>query len=250
MSDINFTDLCDKAFEGKTEEVLSAVNLDPTLATRADFQGSTLMIYSCVANDNHLLVQGLVEKGANVNARDIHSWNALMMASRQGYIAVCSVLLSAGADFDSNNQYFSALSLAALFDHLQVCLLLIKCRANLMLVLSDGKTALDVYGTGNPGLSSAEIEQRRSILWTAFEHGPHPDMCWKRRWPMMNVMTGCGFRPLKAKLLELILQSDALFKRGELPPPIVLDSPEKRRAYYMGLIFACDGLLRLIVSFL
>ena len=37
---------------------------------------------------------------------------------------------------------------------------------------------------------------------------------------------------------------------AEVPPPVVLDTPEKRRAYYMGQVLSNDGLLRLVVSFL
>jgi hypothetical protein len=201
-------------------------------------------------HDNHHLVQGLLERGSNVHAWNIFYRNALIQASISGHIAIITILLNNGADPDSNNQNYSPLSFAAYYNNLQVCLLLISRGANLMLHLTRG-TALDVYGNyKRPILTLAEIEQRREILRNAFIQGPHPDMCWKRRWPIMNVMTGCGFRPLAKKLLELELQRDALFKRGELPLPIVLDSPEKRRAYYMGLIFSCDGLLRQIVAFL
>jgi hypothetical protein len=37
---------------------------------------------------------------------------------------------------------------------------------------------------------------------------------------------------------------------AEVPPPVVLDTPEKRRAYYMGQVLSNDGLLRLVVTFL
>ena len=52
------------------------------------------------------------------------------------------------------------------------------------------------------------------------------------------------------QLLELELQRVALSARGGLPPPTVLDTPERRRAYFMGQVFGNDGLLRLIVMFL
>ena len=37
---------------------------------------------------------------------------------------------------------------------------------------------------------------------------------------------------------------------AEVPPPVVLDTPEKRRAHYMGQVLSNEGLLRLVVSFL
>jgi hypothetical protein len=59
-----------------------------------------------------------------------------------------------------------------------------------------------------------------------------------------------GFSPLAVRLLELELQRVALSARAGLPPPTVLDTPERRRAYFMGQVFGNDGLLRLIVLFL
>jgi hypothetical protein len=234
-----FNRLCDMAANGRTVEVLAAVDQDRRLATRAQRDGWTLLMWACLCgHDNPQLAQGLLEKGANVHARNSISWDALMFASRDGHIAVCTVLLDHGADPDSNCRWISALSNAARYDRLQVCLLLISRRANLMLALTYG-TALAIYGERkyNPRLTPDELEQRRATLRTAFEQGPHPDMCWKRRWPMMSVMAGCGFRPLAATIA-----SDTT--------PIVLDTPEQRRAYYMQIIFRSDRLLRMIVSFL
>ena len=256
MSDIDFELLCRKARDGKTAEVLEAVDQDRRLAIRTDFiSGWTLLFWACLGrNDNPLLAQGLLERGAYV-----HSW-VLMTASQKGHIAVCAVLLDHGAHPDSNDQYCSALSIAACNDNLQLCLLFISRRANLMLALKGG-TALDVYGKfAHRRLSLVEIKERRSIiktalerrstLQTAFIQGPHPSMCWARRWPMMDLMTGCGFHPLPDKLLLLQMQSIALSSSREIRLLTVLDTPEKRRAYYMGLIFASDGLLRQIVAFL
>jgi len=259
MSDIDFELLCRKARDGKTDEVLAAVDHDRKLVIRSDFiSGWTLLYWTCLGrHDNPLLAQGLLERGANVHAWSNNGNDVLMTASQKGHIAVCTVLLDHGAHPDSNDKYCSALSIAACNDNLQLCLLFISRRANLMLALNGG-TALDVYGKfAHLRLSLVAIEERRSImqtalerrstLQTAFKQGPHSSMCWKRRWPMMNVMTGCGFHPLPDKLLLLQMQSIALC--GKIPP-IVLDSPEKRRAHYMDLIFACDGLLRQIVAFL
>lgn len=100
-----------------------------------------------------------------------------------------------------------------------------------------GRTALERYGKEKPpgSIHTSDKLQRRATLCAAF--------AWARRWPVMKVMTGCGFRPLAVRLLE---------QEAPLPPPapIPLDTPEQRRAYYMGLIFACDGLLRMIVLYL
>ena len=245
-----FDELCMKASERKTAEVLAAVDQDRRLATRADGFGWTLLIWACLGgHDNPQLAQGLLERGANVHARDSIGFDALMWASARGHIAVITVLLGRGADPDSNSQYYSALSRAAQNDHLQVCLLLISRRANLVLALTDG-TALDVYGDNkNPVLTPDELEQRRATLRTAFEQGPHPDMCWKRRWPFVCVLVGCDFQPLAARKAYLLMTNPPLPPDAAIPP-VPIGTPELYRAYLHGCIFAHPGFWKLIAAFL
>lgn len=244
MNSVKFTNLCEKAFFGKREKVLIALNKNPMLITRTDGSGNTLLHYVCMNSSNSvLLVKALLSRRANVHTRNVNGINPLMFASRNVDDLTCALLLDAGADPNSNNKNSSALSTAAINDRLDICLLLISRGANLMLVVNDGN-ALDIYGKNKyTKLTSCELDQRRATLRSVFI-----DYNWTRRWPMMNVMTSYGFRPLHDKLILLQIESIAL--SGKLPSPIVLDSPEKRRVYYMGLIFACDGLLRQIVAFL
>ena len=252
MSEEEFRRLCEKASEGKTAEVLAAVGQDRRLATRADGIGRTLLIYTCCGSlDNPQLAQGILQRGANVHARDSRGWDALMYASHKGHIAVCTVLLDRGADPDSNNQIYSALSLAARFDHLQVCLLLISRRANLMLALTYGVTALARYGDNkyNPRLTLDELEQRRATLPIAFEQGPHPDMCWKRRWPFVCVLVGCDFQPLAARKAYLLMINPPLPPDAAIPP-VPIGTPELYRAYLHGCILAHPGFWKLITAFL
>ena len=255
MSEEEFDRLCDKAEEGKTVEVLAAVDQDRRLATR--YAGDrTLLMYVCWGNhDNPQLAQGLLERGADVHARDRHDWDALMYASDKGHIAAITVLLDRGADPDSgdffrNYVWDSALTNAARYDHFQVCLLLISCRANLMLDSFDG-TALDRYGCykNNPRLTPDELEQREATLRTAFEQGPHPDMCWKRRWPFVCVMVDCDFQPLLARQLVLLALNPPLPPDAQIPP-IEIATPEQHRAYLHGCIFAHPGFWKIIASYL
>ena len=250
MSEEDFDELCDKAYEGKTAEVLATVDQDRRLATRAGGGGWTLLIWACRGgHDNPQLAQGLLERGANVHARRSDGWDALMCASYNGHFAVITVLLDRGADPDSNNQFVSALSLAASKDYLQVCLLLISRRANLMLALTGG-TALAVYGRNKlPELTPAELEQRRAIVLTAFKQGPHPDMCWKRRWPFVCVLVGCDFQPLAARKAYLLMINPPLPPDAVIPA-IPIGTPELYRAYLHGCIFAHPGFWKLIAAFL
>ena len=63
MSVEEFGRLCRKAYEGKTAEVLAAVDQDRRLATRADVDGWTLLLWACDgSHDNPQLAQGLLER--------------------------------------------------------------------------------------------------------------------------------------------------------------------------------------------
>lgn len=246
MSEEEFYKLCGYAsFSNTGEEVMLAVSKDSRLLSRFS-EGWSLLDYLCTGDyDNHVLADFLLKRGANMHHRIDE---LLICASKNGYIKVCSVLLDHGADPDSNNQLYSALSIAAREDNLQVCLLLISRRANLMLALTHG-TALEVYGICKWGLRPDQIKQRCAILQTAFEQGPHPDMCWARRWPFICVMVGCGFQPLKARQEQLLLENPPLPHDVSFPP-IEINTVEKYRAYLHGCIFAHPGLWCIIASYL
>ena len=72
----------------------------------------------------------------------------------------------------------------------------------------------------------------------------------------MLVVAQNNFRPLAARRLEQEMARVSLDPAihadadAEVPPPVVLDTPEKRRAHYMGQVLSNEGLLRLVVSFL
>ena len=245
LSEREFVRLCDKAYEGKTAEVLAAVDQDRRLATKANGNGWTLLICACYGdNDNPQLAQGLLERGANAHARGDSVFDALI------YVAIATWTLDHRGHRNSNSQHSSALSIAASKDHLQMCLLLISRRANLMLALVGG-TAVDRYGEVKyPSLTPPdELEQRRATVLTAFEQGPHPDMCWERRWPFVCVLVGCDLQPLAARKAYLLMINPPLPPDAVIPA-IPIGTPELYRAYLHGCIFAHPGFWKLIAAFL
>ena len=255
MDNAAFEHLSDRAGRGETEAVLEACRQHQGLVLRAGGGGSRLLHRACIGG--HLeLARGLLDLGAVVDAREVHGWDALMCASRVGHAAVVTLLLDRGADPCSRNDDYTALYLAAMYDHLQVCLILLNRGADLMAVCYGGRTALTLYGVNaNPPLSNEIKEQRREQLRVAWEAGPHPsqvqrrrDERWARRYPLMNVLTGNGFRPLAARRLQLEMERLAL--GSEMPPPEPLDTPQKLHAHLLGQVLSNAGLVRSIVSYL
>ena len=208
-------------------------------------------------NGHAAVVAVLLDNGADVNARRKGiSYDALMWASCNGHSAVVAVLLDYGADPNTRNQNCSALGLAAAFDHLPVCQLLLGRGADLLAVEEFlSRTALENYGYHSRlPLSPAILEERREALRVAFAEGPHESQVkrrrverWARRWPFMLVLAGSGFLPLEARRLEMALR---LLLVSEPSGGETAGAPLTRRDECVRIVFRADNLVRLIVSFL
>jgi hypothetical protein len=253
MSDVveltnqQFEALLDQAQRGEAETVLAAVKRDPRFANRVSEFGVGLLYWACWGG--HLeLARGLFAHGAQINARTSAGWDALMAASYNGHLAVVGLLLSKGADPNSRNAHHTALSLAAASDHLEVCLLLVSHAADLLEIVYNGKTALDIYGTGI-NLTPEVRKQRRALLRKAYDEGPHPNARWVRRWPFVCVLVGCDFQPLAARKAYLLMTNPPLPPDAAIPP-IPIGSPELYRAYLHGIVFSHPGFWKLIASYL
>jgi uncharacterized protein len=72
-------------------------------------------------------VARLLEKGADVNAKDSDGWTALMWASRNGHAETVTILLEEGADVNAKDNYFlgsTALDIAIKKEHPEIVKLL------------------------------------------------------------------------------------------------------------------------------
>lgn len=250
-----FNTISNMIYANNTEEALATVAQNPFVALQSTYDGWTLLMSACNSkSDNPQLVQFLLKKGANVNAKNNDGWNALMWASAKGHILKCTILLEYGANPNYRIEYVSAFMMVARQGCLQICLLFISYRANLMMVIQD-RTVLDWYSCGyGIKLSSSERKEHRNILLAAFDRQQR----WNRRWPIMNVIFGCSFRILDSRIKLRRKKAQHCKKRREALrrlflrelEPVSLDTPEKRRAYYMRVIFGCDDFLWNILSFL
>ena len=249
LTDGEFQALLMQAYRGETETVLAAVKRDPRLATRANESGYRLLYHACWRGRLEL-ARGLLVLGAQVNARTSAGWDALMTASCEGHLAVVGWLLSKGADPNSRNAYDSALSLAAKYDRLEVCLLLVSHGADLLEIVRNRQTALDLYGSGfGISLTRKVRMQRRALLRKAYDEGPHPNARWVRRWPFVCVLVCCDFQPLAARKAYLLMLNPPL-PHDAVIPPIPIGSPELYRAYLHGIVFSHPGFWKLIASYL
>ena len=70
MDEEAFENLMDQAFRGETAAVLAAVAGDQALLHRSDQHGRRLINWACMGGDHLELVQGLVEAGSDLHAKD------------------------------------------------------------------------------------------------------------------------------------------------------------------------------------
>ena len=297
MGDVDFKVILQRAERGETVAVLAAVDQDGRLATRASTHWHTNTLLQAACARGHIeLARGLLARGASVGARDGIGRDATWYALADGNVDLVTLLLDHGGDActeDGGGQ--TAFWEAGRRGHLAVCLLLLSRGADFISVWR-GSTALERCGyegtalrlyAGNihPPLSPEVLAEHHSALLAAWHAGPHPSQvlrraneCWARRWPMMNFMTGCRFRPLAGRQgwvppegLSLAQRESAqrenvrqwtfisfvtgyrfrplADKQGWIPPE-GLSLEQRERARRRTLVFSSDVLLRLIVSFL
>jgi hypothetical protein len=160
-------------------------------------------------------------------------------------MAVVILLLDRGANVEAADiSGRNALSWAALYDGLDVCLLLISRAAELT------AEALAEYGVGaQTHLSDADKAERRETLRAAFAEGPHESQVrrrnWERRRDFVTVLVCHDFQPLAARRAELDAQHPPLPPDVEIPP---LAGP--RLALLRDKILSHPGLWRIVASYI
>ena len=193
----------------------------------------------------------LLKRGADLEARDENGNDALMLSSCYGHVAVATILLGRGCDPNIRIDFYTALGIAAMCDHLPVCILILSKAADQYALMPwDGQTALQRYGErAIPPLSPAVLEERRALLQHAYDEGPHPNARWARRWPFMQVMVFNDFQLLAARRAFLLALNPPLPPNVPIPA-IPIGTKEQYRAYLQGLVFSHPGFWKLIASYI
>ena len=212
-------------------------------------RGYSAILAASVGGSEGLVVE-LLKRGADLKARDVYGCDSLYMASREGHVAVATILLGRGCDPNTRSEYWTALGAAAAFDFLPVCILLLSKGTDLYAIMSpDGRTALQWYGQhkANPHLTPAVLEERRALLQHAYDEGPHPNARWARRLPFMQVMVFNDFQPLLARQLIQLTLNPPLPPDASIPP-VIISTAAQRRAFLNMAVFGHGYLWMIIAS--
>ncbi|MGO9265654.1 MAG: ankyrin repeat domain-containing protein [Candidatus Binataceae bacterium] len=110
-------------------------------------------------------VQALIDKGADVNAKNLAGTTPLIWASQNGHLDVVQLLLDKGADVNAkqNNDGATALMIASYFGHVDVAQALLAKGADVNAMANTGETALTgASANGHPEVVQALIESGAS----------------------------------------------------------------------------------------
>ena len=152
----------------KEDIAISILHANPDLVKNIDECGSTLLHYATGIYDLYSVVECILKLGGNPNAIKKNGNTALMRTIRHNLPKSCKVLLDYGADPNiiCEIDRTTALIIAAHYDRIDLCFLLISHGADLMLSV-DSITALGIFGKYEA--SHAVRENCRAKLLHAFE---------------------------------------------------------------------------------
>lgn len=127
----------------------------------------TLGVITCSSNSGKALIDAamdgnfekvklLIEKGADIGAKDNDGVTALMYVSRAGDLEIAKYLVENGTDINAKDSDwgYTALIYAAEYVNLEIVQFLIESGADVNIKNNDGKTSLDL----------AETEEIKEVL--------------------------------------------------------------------------------------
>jgi len=132
------------AKEGDLDAVKSLIEKGADINAK-DSDGRTPLMYASSYGYTEI-VKLLIEKGAYVDAKDPKGWTSLMYAVFDGNTETVKLLIEKGADVNAKSDFgcWTSLILAARDGNTEIVKLLIGKGADLSLKTEDGKTALDL----------------------------------------------------------------------------------------------------------
>lgn len=140
----------DKSLKKRERIAKAAKVVDSKNVSNRGIETSDSSFFDAAEKGHKEIIALLIEKGADVNAKDSNGSTALIMAAEKGHKEVIALLIEQGADVNVRGKYgWPALFVAARKDHKEVIALLIEKGADINVRDDDGWTALLLAAANN-----------------------------------------------------------------------------------------------------
>lgn len=106
-------------------------------------------LMEAVADADDTKVQEIVESGVNLEEQDAEQTTALLLAVYNGYTSIAEILLEAGADPNTSDQYSSALTTALYSEDYELAALLYEFGADPAVLDPEGYSGYNILGVDN-----------------------------------------------------------------------------------------------------
>ena len=248
-----------RPYSNRQLEMVSFLCNKGAIIESANSAGLTPLMLAARASYFEMVDFLVSRRGARLEAVDSISRTPLMIAaSASGATQTVATLLALGASvnaIDAFGQTALHHSAAALINQNPNpnCLLLVENGADPGHRDLAGRSALDLIANDHAEAVPQQLLHRWMVQLEDARGtylAQRRDQNWARRRAILIVAAENGYRPLLPRLQTLERMRALLESRGERPPPTAIDTPERRRAYFMGLVLGNNGLFRLIASFL
>lgn len=186
------------AKNGKIRTVLELIKSDPTIINDEDEASNTALHLAAI--EGHIkCCKALLEKGAEVDARNATLWTPLDCAAAKGHLKVANILLDYDSPVDPTDKTKTTpLHLAAKEGHAEMVTLLLSKGADITLTDLSGRNCLDL----------AADHSRKEAAMAIVNDEQWIDVLKNKSWEQSHVTT-----PLRKLIIKLPSVAEAVFNR-------------------------------------